>query len=74
MWKLAKSLNFPRKGFMIGLIWKRNFQRSSEIQVLSQKMMQKESGGGREQETVGDVWTGKNTKKRLKRQKAFYEK
>ena len=41
---------------------------------MAQKMKQKESGGGREQETVGDVWTGKNTKKRLKRQKAFYEK
>ena len=39
------------------------------------KKQQKESGSDREQESIGDVWTGKNTtKKRLKRAKAFYEK
>ena len=38
------------------------------------KKQQKESGSDREQESIGDVWTGKNTRKRLKRAKAFHEK
>ena len=33
----------------------------------------KGDGDGREQDVIGDVWTGTNTKKRLKRTKAFYE-